>query len=238
MKTIEELKVKIFSDGAVEKEMLDMSSKKFIKGFTTNPSLMNNAGIQNYETFAKKILSKITDKPISFEVFSDDFYDMERQAMKIASWANNVYVKIPITNTKKESSDKLIERLAKKKVKLNITAILTLGQVEKAIAALDKNVSSIISVFAGRIADTGKDPIPIMKDCLKAMKNNPESELLWASSRELLNIIQADNIGCHIITVSKDIINKLQLINFNLEEYSLDTVKTFYKSASEANFKI
>ena len=238
MKTIEELKVKIFSDGAVEKEMLDMSSKKFIKGFTTNPSLMNNAGIQNYETFAKKILSKITDKPISFEVFSDDFYDMERQAMKIASWANNVYVKIPITNTKKESSDKLIERLAKKKVKLNITAILTLGQVEKAMAALDKNVPSIISVFAGRIADTGKDPIPIMNDCLKAMKNNSKSELLWASSRELLNIIQADNIGCHIITVSKDIINKLQLIDFDLEEYSLDTVKNFYKNASEANFKI
>ena len=238
MKTIEELKVKIFSDGAVEKEMLDMSSKKFIKGFTTNPSLMNKAGIQNYETFAKKILSKITDKPISFEVFSDDFYDMERQAMKIASWANNIYVKIPITNTKKESSDKLIERLTKKKIKLNITAILTLGQVEKAISALDKNVSSIISVFAGRIADTGKDPIPIMNDCLKAMKDNPKSELLWASSRELLNIIQADNIGCHIITISKDIINKLQLIDFDLEEYSLDTVKNFYKNASEANFKI
>ena len=238
MKKIENLKIKIFSDGADKKDMLEMNNNTLIKGLTTNPSLMKNSGIKNYKTFAKEILSTIKQKPISFEVFSDDFYDMERQAMKIASWANNVYVKIPITNTKKESSDKLIERLAKKKVKLNITAILTLGQVEKAIAALDKNVSSIISVFAGRIADTGKDPIPIMKDCLKAMKNNPKSELLWASSRELLNIIQADNIGCHIITVSKDIINKLQLINFNLEEYSLDTVKTFYKSASEANFKI
>ena len=236
MKTIEELKVKIFADGADEKEMLDMSSKKIIKGFTTNPTLMNKAGIQNYEIFAKKILSRITDKPISFEVFSDDFDDMERQAMKIASWANNVYVKIPITNTKKESSDKLIERLAKKKVKLNITAILTLGQVEKAMAALDKNVPSIISVFAGRIADTGKDPIPIMNDCLKAMKNNSKSELLWASSRELLNIIQADNIGCHIITATKDIINKLQLIDFDLEEYSLDTVKKFLQKCFRGKF--
>ncbi len=238
MKTIEELKVKIFADGADEKEMLDMSSKKIIKGFTTNPTLMNKAGIQNYEIFAKKILSRITDKPISFEVFSDDFDDMERQAMKIASWANNVYVKIPITNTKKQNSANLIKRLSEKKVKLNITAIMTLDQVKTAIKMLDKKIPNIISVFAGRIADTGRDPIPIMKDCLNEVKNNPNSELLWASSRELLNIIQADSIGCHIITVTNDIINKLKLINLDLEEYSLNTVKAFYKDASEANFNI
>ena len=238
MKKLEELKIKLFSDGADKKYMLDMNSKPFIKGFTTNPSLMKKTGIKDYEVFAKDILSIIKEKPISFEVFSDDFNEMERQAMKIASWADNVYVKIPITNTKKESSDKLIKHLAKKKVKLNITAILTLGQVKTVMSVLDKNVSSIISVFAGRIADTGKDPIPIMQDCLKAMKNNSKSELLWASSRELLNVIQADNIGCHIITVTKDIINKLQLINFDLEEYSLDTVKNFYNDAAEANFKI
>ena len=238
MKKIEDLKVKIFSDGADKKDMLDMSSKTFIKGLTTNPSLMKKAGIKDYEAFAKDILSTIKTKPISFEVFSDDFNDMERQAMKIASWADNVYVKIPITNTKKESSKELIKRLAKKKVKLNITAIFTIDQVKTALSALDNNVPSIISVFCGRIADTGKDPIPLMIDCLNELKINSKSELLWASSRELLNIIQADQIGCHIITVTKDIIKKLQSINYNLEEYSLDTVKAFYKDAVDANFKI
>jgi transaldolase len=238
MKKIEDLKIKIFSDGADKKEMLDMNSKTLIKGFTTNPSLMKKTGIKNYEAFAKDILSIIKEKPISFEVFSDDFDEMERQAMKIASWANNVYVKIPITNTKKQNSAKLIKRLSEKKVKLNITAIMTLDQVKTVVKILDKKIPNIISVFAGRIADTGRDPIPIMKDCLNEMKNYPNSELLWASSRELLNIIQSDDIGCHIITVTNDIINKLELINFDLEEYSLNTVKTFYKDASEANFKI
>ena len=233
MKKIEDLKIKIFSDGADKKEMLDMNSKTLIKGFTTNPSLMKKTGIKNYEAFAKDILSIIKEKPISFEVFSDDFDEMERQAMKIASWANNVYVKIPITNTKKQNSAKLIKRLSEKKVKLNITAIMTLDQVKTVVKILDKKIPNIISVFAGRIADTGRDPIPIMKDCLNEMKNYPNSELLWASSRELLNIIQSDDIGCHIITVTNDIINKLELINFDLEEYSLNTVKTFYKDASE-----
>ena len=238
MKKIEDLKIKIFSDGADKKEMLDMNSKTFIKGFTTNPSLMRKTGIKNYETFAKDILSIIKEKPISFEVFSDDFDEMEKQAIKIASWADNVYVKIPITNTKKQNSANLIKRLSEKKVKLNITAIMTLDQVKTAIKMLDKKIPNIISVFAGRIADTGRDPIPIMKDCLNEVKNNPNSELLWASSRELLNIIQADSIGCHIITVTNDIINKLKLINLDLEEYSLNTVKAFYKDASEANFNI
>ena len=238
MKKIEDLKVKIFSDGADKEDMLDMASKTFIRGLTTNPSLMKKAGIKDYEAFAKDILSTIKEKPISFEVFSDDFDEMEKQAMKITSWADNVYVKIPVTNTKKESSKELIKRLVEKKVKLNITAIMTLDQVKTVLSVLDNKVPSIISVFAGRIADTGRDPIPIMKDCLNEMKNYPNSELLWASSRELLNIIQGDNIGCHIITVTNDIINKLKLINFDLEEYSLNTVKTFYKDATEANFKI
>ena len=238
MKKIEDLKVKIFSDGADKKDMLEMNSKTFIKGLTTNPSLMKKAGIKEYEIFAKDILSTIKEKPISFEVFSDDFDDMEKQAMEIASWADNVYVKIPITNTKKQNSAKLIKRLSEKKVKLNITAIMTLDQVKTVLSVLDNKVPSIISVFAGRIADTGRDPIPLMNDCLKEMKINSKSELLWASPRELLNIIQADQIGCHIITVTKDIIKKLQFTNYNLEDYSLDTVKMFYKDAVDAGFKI
>ena len=238
MKKIEDLKVKIFSDGADKEDMLDMASKTFIRGLTTNPSLMKKAGIKDYEAFAKDILSTIKEKPISFEVFSDDFDEMEKQAMKITSWADNVYVKIPVTNTKKESSKELIKRLVEKKVKLNITAIMTLDQVKTVLSVLDNKVPSIISVFAGRIADTGKDPIPLMKECVTAMKINPKSELLWASPRELLNIIQADQIGCHIITVTKDVIKKLKLVNYDLEDYSLDTVKMFYKDAVDAGFKI
>ena len=238
MKKIEDLKVKIFSDGANKEDMLDMASKTFIRGLTTNPTLMKKAGIKDYEAFAKDILSTIKEKPISFEVFSDDFDEMEKQAMKITSWADNVYVKIPVTNTKKESSKELIKRLVEKEVKLNITAIMTLDQVKTVLSVLDNKVPSIISVFAGRIADTGKDPIPLMKECLTEMKINPKSELLWASPRELLNIIQADQIGCHIITATKDIIKKLKLANYDLEDYSLDTVKMFYKDAVDAGFKI
>ena len=238
MKKIEDLKVKIFSDGADKEDMLDMASKTFIRGLTTNPTLMKKAGIKDYEAFAKDILSTIKEKPISFEVFSDDFDEMEKQAMKITSWADNVYVKIPVTNTKKESSKELIKRLVEKKIKLNITAIMTLDQVKTVLSVLDNKVPSIISVFAGRIADTGKDPISLMKECLTEMNINPKSELLWASPRELLNIIQADQIGCHIITATKDIIKKLKLANYDLEDYSLDTVKMFYKDAVDAGFKI
>ena len=238
MKKIEALKVKIFSDGVDKKDMLDMNSKNFIKGFTTNPSLMKKAGIKDYKSFAKDILATIKEKPISFEVFSDDFDEMERQAMEIASWSNNVYVKIPITNTKKKNSRELISRLAKKKVKLNITALMTLDQVKSILSVLNKDVPSIISVFVGRIADTGRDPIPLMINCLKKIKINPKSELLWASSRELLNIFQADQIGCHVITVTKDIIKKLQIVGYDLEEYSLDTVKAFHKDAVDSSFKI
>ena len=238
MKKIEDLKIKIFLDGADKKDMLDMSSKPFIKGLTTNPSLMKKAGIKDYKFFAKDILTVIKKKPISFEVFSDDFDEMEKQAMEISSWADNVYVKIPITNTKKISSTKLIKNLSQKKIKLNITAIMNVDQVKSALSVLNQEVPSIISVFAGRIADTGRDPIPLMKNCLKEIQINKKSELLWASSRELLNIFQANEIGCHIITVTKEIINKLRLVNYNLDEYSLDTVKSFYKDALDSKFSI
>jgi len=238
MKKIEDLKIKIFLDGADKKDMLDMSSKPFIKGLTTNPSLMKKAGIKDYKFFARDILAIIKEKPISFEVFSDEFDEMENQAMEISSWADNVYVKIPITNTKKISSTKLIKNLSQKKIKLNITAIMNVDQVKSALSVLNQEVPSIISVFAGRVADTGRDPIPLMKNCLKEMQINKKSELLWASSRELLNIFQANEIGCHIITVTKEIINKLRLVNYNLDEYSLDTVKSFYKDALDSKFSI
>jgi len=238
MKKIENLKIKIFSDGADQNDMIEMSNKPFIKGLTTNPSLMKKAGIKDYKSFAKDILSKIKTKPISFEVFSDDFSEMEKQAIEISSWAKNVYVKIPITNTKKNTSCDLIKKLSQQKIKLNITAIMNIEQVKQVMTVLDKKVPSIISVFAGRIADTGRDPIPIMKNCLQEMKNNESSELLWASSRELLNIFQAEEIGCHIITVTKEIINKLSLVNYDLENYSLDTVKDFYEDALKAKFKV
>ena len=238
MKKIEDLKTKIFLDGVDKKDMLDMNSKPFIKGLTTNPSLMKKAGIKDYKTFARDILSIIKKKPISFEVFSDEFDEMEKQAMEISSWADNVYVKIPITNTKRISSTKLIRNLAQNKIKLNITAVMNVDQVKAVLSVLNQEVPSIISVFAGRVADTGRDPIPLMQNCLKEMQINKKSELLWASSRELLNIFQANEIGCHIITVAKEIINKLGLVNYNLDEYSLDTVKNFYKDALDANFKI
>ena len=238
MKKIEDLKIKIFLDGADKEDILDINNKSLIKGLTTNPSLMKKAGIKDYKFFAKDILAIIKKKPISFEVFSDEFDEMEKQAMEISSWADNVYVKIPITNTKRVSSAKLIKNLAQKKIKLNITAIMNVDQVKTVLSVLNQEVPSIISVFAGRVADTGRDPIPLMENCLKEMQINKKSELLWASSRELLNIFQANEIGCHIITVAQEIINKLGLVNYNLDEYSLDTVKNFYKDALDAKFSI
>ena len=238
MKKIKDLKIKIFSDGANLEEMIIMNKKDFVHGMTTNPSLMKKAKINDYKTFAKNVLKEIKTKPISFEVFSDDFSEMEKQAKEIASWAQNVYVKIPITNTKKESSISLIKNLAKNNIKLNITAIMTLDQVKSVVSVLNHDTPSIISVFAGRIADTGRDPIPVMKESLNIMKTNTKSELLWASSRELLNIFQAEEIGCHIITVTKDIISKLKFIDYDLSKYSLDTVKGFYNDALDAKFKI
>jgi transaldolase len=215
-----------------------MASKPYVKGLTTNPTLMKKAGIQNYKAFALEILSEIKDKPISFEVFSDDFASMERQANEIASWASNVYIKIPVTNTKQQTCYELIERLSKKEIKLNITALMTLTQVRDVINSIDPYVPSYISVFAGRIADTGRDPLPLMQAALEILKMAPAAELIWASPRELYNIIQANNIGCHIITATNDIIKKLNLINYDLDEYSLDTVKMFYNDAVSAGFEL
>jgi transaldolase len=238
MKRLEDLHVKIFADGADKSDMLEMYAQSYIKGLTTNPTLMRKAGISDYSGFCKEILSQIKDKPISFEVFSDDFQDMERQALEIANWGDNVYVKIPITNTKRELSCELIERLSKRSVKLNITAILTLQQVKDVANSLNPEIASYVSVFAGRIADTGRDPVPIMAAAVEMLKTVPKTELIWASPRELLNIFQADQIGCHVITVTRDILKKLPLIGHSLDTYSLETVKMFHQDALAADFKL
>jgi len=238
LKTVEQLKVKIFADGADKTGMLEMYEKPFIKGLTTNPTLMKKAGITDYRTFCKDILTSIKDKPLSFEVFSDDFSEMERQALEISSWGENVYVKIPITNTKQEACYDLVKRLAVKKVKLNVTALMTLDQVSNVVASLDPHVPSYVSVFAGRVADTGYDPLPMMVKAVDILKAAPASELIWASPRELLNIFQADDIGCHVITVTNDILKKLSLVGYDLDQYSLDTVKMFYNDAIKAGFKL
>ncbi len=238
MKTIKDLKIKIFADGADKAGMMEMYEKEYIQGLTTNPTLMKKAGVNDYKVFAKDILNTITKKPISFEVFSDDFTEMERQALEISSWGENVYVKIPITNTKKEYSYDLIKKLSNQNVKLNVTAIMTLDQVRNVVESLNPKVPSCVSVFAGRIADTGVDPVPLMKECVQVLSTNPKSELIWASPRELLNIFQADEVGCHIITVTNDILKKLSFVGYDLDEYSLDTVKMFYNDAQGAGFNI
>lgn len=238
MKKVEDLKVKIFADGADKAGMFEMYAKPYVKGLTTNPTLMKKAGITDYRAFCKDILTEIKDKPLSFEVFSDDFNEMERQALEIASWGENVYVKIPVTNTKQEPCYNLVKKLAAQKVKLNVTALMTLAQVSDVVASLNPNVPSYVSVFAGRIADTGFDPLPLMAEAVGILKKAPASELIWASPRELLNIFQADEIGCQVITVTNDILKKLVLVGYNLDEYSLDTVKMFYKDAVEAGFTL
>ena len=237
-KAIADLRVKIFADGADKAGMLEMASKPFIQGLTTNPTLMRKAGITDYRAFAVDILRSIPDKPISFEVFSDEFGEMEEQATEIASWGSNVYVKIPITNTRREPATCLIERLAERKIKVNITAIMTLDQVREVVSVLDPGVPSYVSVFAGRIADTGRDPVPLMSEAVELLKERPSAELIWASPRELLNIFQADAIGCHVITVTNDVLKKLELVGKDLDDYSLDTVKMFFGDASSAGFKI
>ena len=238
MTDIQKLKIKIFADGADFESINKLNTKNYIRGFTTNPSLMKKAGIKNYKEFALKILSKIKDKPISFEVFSDDLIEMEKQAMEIASWGKNVNVKIPVTNTKKESTTEIIERLSNQGIECNITAIFTVNQLKNIVQVLNKNTPAILSVFAGRIADTGIDPENIMAECVQASKSKPKSEILWASTRELVNIFQADKIGCQIITVPHEILSKIDSIGKNLEDYSLDTVKSFYKDAVAAGFNI
>jgi len=238
LKTVSELKVKIFADGADKAGMLEMYAKPFIQGFTTNPTLMRKAGISNYIEFARDILRAMPDRPISFEVFSDEFQEMEAQAKVIAGWGKNVYVKIPVTNTRGEVSYDLVERLSHSNVQVNVTAIMTLEQVREVSAALKGGAPSCVSVFAGRIADTGRDPVPVMVESLALMKASPKAELIWASPRELLNIFQADEIGCHIITVTNDILKKLDGTGKDLGQFSLETVKMFRNDALAAGYRI
>jgi transaldolase len=238
MKRLEDLTVKIFADGAEKAGMLEMYAKPYIKGFTTNPTLMHKVGLTDYRAFARDIVAAIPDRPISFEVFSDEFDEMERQAREIATWGDNVYVKIPVTNTRREPAYDLVRRLANEGVKLNITAIMTIEQVRNVVDAVKDGAPSCVSVFAGRIADTGRDPVPIMSECVEILKAAPRAELIWASPRELLNIIQADAIGCHIITVTNDILKKLPLIGKDLGDYSLDTVQMFYDDGRKAGFTL
>jgi len=238
MNRVDKLKVQIFADGADKTGMLEMYNKTFIKGLTTNPTLMKKVGIKDYEAFAKDILLEVKDKSISFEVFSDDLDEMEKQALKIATWGENVYVKIPVTNTKGIPTYSLIKKLTDKGVKVNVTAIMTLEQVRDVVLSLNQNVPSYVSVFAGRIADTGIDPVPLMSAAVQITSMNSKAEVIWASPRELLNIFQADEIGCQIITVTNDILKKLELVDYDLNAYSLDTVKMFYNDALAAGYKI
>ena len=235
---LEKGQITVFADGADLDSILALSSDPKISGFTTNPTLMQAAGVTDYQAFAKTVLQHITDRPVSFEVFADDFGEMEKQALEIASWAANVYVKIPISNTNGVGAFDTINRLSSKGVKLNITAIMTMDQVHQLVDVLDVDVPAIISIFAGRIADTGRDPLPIMREVIENFKKMPLAEVLWASPREVLNVYQAADIGCHIITITPDLIKKLNLYNKSLEEYSLDTVKMFYNDALKAGFSI
>ena len=232
------LGIKLFADGADLNGMLEMYNKPFIKGLTTNPTLMRKAGITDYKLFAREVLESIKDKPVSFEVFSDDFDDMERQGLEIANWGDNVYVKIPVTNTKGASTFHVIQKLVSKGCKINVTAIMTVAQVEHIAKALDPEVPSYVSVFAGRIADTGRDPEEIMKVALDKIKHLTKAELIWASPRELLNVFQAASIGCHIITATNDLLNKLPLVGKDLTDYSLDTVKMFADDAIKSGFRL
>ena len=238
MKDIRDLKVKIFADGADLDGIRALAGNPIIKGFTTNPTLMRKAGIVGYKAFALDVLKIVPKMPISFEVFADEFDEMERQALEIASWGENVNVKIPVTNTKRESSAPLVKRLSARGVQLNVTAVFTLEQTRAIADALDPRVPSIISIFAGRIADTGVDPVPHMRAAVDIMASKPKAELIWASPRELLNIFHAEEAGCHIITVTHDVLKKLSLVGKDLEDYSLETVEMFHKDATAAGYAI
>ena len=230
--------IKLFADGADKQGILDMYKNPRIDGFTTNPTLMRKAGITDYVTFAKEILDEITDKPVSFEVFADEYEEMEQQALKISKWGENVYVKIPVMNTKKIPSYELIRHLSLKGVKINITAIMTLEQVRLVSESVIGGPSCFVSVFAGRIADTGVDPVPLMRQALKILKIAPNAELLWASPREVFNVYQAESIGCHIITATNDILKKLNMKAKDLTEFSQETVQMFHQDAQASGFKL
>ena len=238
MPDLTSLRVKIFADGADLEDISRLSADPIIKGFTTNPTLMRKANVKDYRGFAQEVLSIVIDRPISFEVFSDDFQEMEQQAFELASWGSNVYVKIPVTNTRGEFSGPLIQRLASDGVQLNVTALMTDKQVEKVAGCLSHNANSIVSVFAGRVADSGIDPMPIMARSVKILQPNPKAELIWASPRELLNIFQAESVGCHIITATSDVLAKLHIVGKDLDDYSLETVQMFRNDALAAGYEI
>ncbi len=237
-KPVEALRVRIFADGADLPVMLEMARQKWIRGFTTNPTLMRKAGVADYRAFARDVLAAIPDRPISFEVFSDEFAEMERQAIEIASWAPNVNVKIPVTNTRGEFAGPLLRRLSKANVALNVTAVMTADQVAAVVEAMEGSTPAFVSVFAGRIADTGRDPLPIMIASLDHIRARPGTELIWASPRELLNVFQADEIGCHVITVTDDILKKLSFVGRDLTQFSLDTVQMFRTDAVRAGYTL
>lgn len=238
MSNINNLNVKIFADGADLKSILSLYEQPYVKGFTTNPTLMRQVGISDYKSFALEVLSHIKDRPVSFEVFADDIAGMEKQAHEIASWAPNVNVKIPITNTKGESTAELVGRLSEGGVICNVTAIFSLRQLQGILDVLNPDTPAILSIFAGRIADTGFDPVPLMEEAVKLAQSKPKAEVLWASPRELLNIFQADQIGCHIITVTPDVLKKLSGVGKDLEVFSLETVQMFYNDAQAAGYNI
>jgi transaldolase len=231
-----QLRVKLFADGADVPRMVALNAQPYIHGFTTNPTLMRRAGVRDYRAFAREVLGAIRDKPVSFEVLADEFGEMERQAHEIAAWGANVYVKIPVTNTSGDSSVALLARLVHARIKLNVTAVMTLEQVRAVAAVLDPALPSCVSVFAGRIADTGIDPVPLLQQAVQILRTRPAAELMWASPRETLNICQAEAAGCHIITVTADILGKLSLLGYDLARYSLDTVQMFYGDAQAAGF--
>jgi transaldolase len=238
VKNASNLKVKLFADGADLASMVTLYGNPLIKGFTTNPTLMRKAGVQDYEQFAREVLRAIPDRPISFEVFSDDWNEMEQQARQIAAWGDNVYVKIPITNTRGESAAPLITALSRDAIKINATALMTLAQVRTVCDALVEGPAACVSVFAGRIADTGRDPMPIMAAAVEMVNAYPGVELIWASPRELLNVVQADAVGCHIITATSDILAKLSMLRKDLGEFSLDTVKMFREDGVKAGYRL
>lgn len=239
MPSLTDLKIHLYADGADKGGILDLYAKPYIKGITTNPSLMKKAGVRDYEAFAREVLEVVKDKPISLEVLTDDLADMKRQALKISSWGSNVYTKIPITNSHGQSCLPLVKELGQAGVKLNVTALLTLQQVAGVAEALNPAVPSVVSVFAGRIADTGVDPMPMVRACGALLHGQPKAELLWASTREVLNILQAQECGCAIITVPHDILAKAaQMFGLDLTALSLDTVRTFAKDAAAAGFKL
>ena len=238
MDRVSQLSIKLFADGADFDQIVKLAANPVIKGFTTNPTLARNAGVTDYEEFGRKVLAAVPDRPVSLEVFADDFPEMLRQARAIASWGKNVNVKIPVTNTKREFAGDVIRRLSAEGVVVNVTAIMTAEQVERVAECLAPDTPAIVSVFAGRVADTGVDPVPLMANALGALQQRPKAELLWASPRELLNVFQADAIGCHIITATKDVLAKLSLVGKDLDAYSLETVQMFRRDAVAAGFEI